>query len=157
MSRAFTKEADNETIPGLPDRSVAAGPNPVTPRGAQRIQEILRDLSERYRTDKSESLARDLRYWEARRATMEVVPLQPNQGQVGFGARVAIERRGVRQEVQIVGSDEADPKAGLLSWTSPLARAMEGAAVGETVFLDVRGAEEPISIVAIRADDERMD
>ena len=44
MSRAFTKESDNETPQPMPERPVSRGPNPVTPRGARLIEEALREI-----------------------------------------------------------------------------------------------------------------
>ena len=43
------------------------------------------------------------------------------------------------------------PPRNLISWTSPLARALEGAAVGETVELELGETLEPISLLAIRS------
>ena len=51
-----------------------------------------------------------------------------------FGLCVTIERDdGRTQNVRIVGQDEADPVKGLLSYVSPLARALLGKRVGDTV------------------------
>ena len=49
----------------------------------------------------------------------------------------------------IVGDDEADPNAGRISFSSPLARAMMDAEVGETV--DFAGKAEAIEILEIAA------
>jgi transcription elongation GreA/GreB family factor len=53
---------------------------------------------------------------------------------------------GRRQVFRIVGEDEADPKAGSVSYVSPLARALLGKRVGEVVA--VNGAE--VEIVGVR-------
>ena len=59
---------------------------------------------------------------------------------------VTIARDEGREQVwRIVGEDEADPKAGTLSHVSPLARALSGKAVGDTV----RVADGEAEIVAI--------
>lgn len=50
--------------------------------------------------------------------------------------------------VTIVGEDESDPKAGWISWTAPLARALDGAKVGDDVELEGR-RNETITILAI--------
>ena len=47
----------------------------------------------------------------------------------------------------IVGDDEADPAAGLVSWSAPLARALMGAEVGE--MLDFGGNADAIEVLAI--------
>jgi len=48
-----------------------------------------------------------------------------------------------------VGEDEAEPSAGLIAWTAPLARALQGAQAGETVDLEAGGRVEPVTVVAI--------
>jgi len=54
---------------------------------------------------------------------------------VKFGAAVAVrERDGVRRTFTIVGEDEADLKAGKISYVSPLAEALLDARVGATVL-----------------------
>ena len=71
---------------------------------------------------------------------------------VEFGARVSILLNGVAKTFQIVGDDEADPAAGLISFAGPLSRAMLGAEVGEVLpFGDVADA---IEVLDIRVDDE---
>jgi transcription elongation GreA/GreB family factor len=78
--------------------------------------------------------SRDLRYWNARRATARVVPDADDTTQVRFGGTVTIVRDdGREQTFRIVGEDEADPARGTLSHASPLARALFGKTVGEVV------------------------
>src|SRR5258706_7557515 len=48
------------------------------------------------------------------------------------------------QKFRIVGEDEADPKAGSISFASPVARLLMGKAVG-----DVAGAGQELEIIAI--------
>jgi transcription elongation GreA/GreB family factor len=52
---------------------------------------------------------------------------------------------GRTQTFTIVGEDEADPKAGTISFASPLARALMGKAVGEVAVL----GEAEVEIVGI--------
>jgi hypothetical protein len=51
----------------------------------------------------------------------------PRSRVVGFGSRATNRRAAVMSDVTIVGEDEADPPTGLIAWTAPLARALEGA------------------------------
>jgi len=51
---------------------------------------------------------------------------------------------------RIVGKDELDPKAGYISWVSPLARAMRGKAVGDVVQANTPKGEEKFEVVEIR-------
>jgi len=77
---------------------------------------------------------RDLRYWTSRRATAQVVEPPSDATEVHFGSKVTIEREdGRRQTFKIVGEDEADPAHGTLSYVSPVAQAMMGKPIGESV------------------------
>jgi transcription elongation GreA/GreB family factor len=59
---------------------------------------------------------------------------------VRFGSTVTILREDdSRQSFRIVGEDEADPAKGSLSYVSPMARALTGKGVGDTV--EVNGQE----------------
>jgi transcription elongation GreA/GreB family factor len=49
---------------------------------------------------------------------------------------------GRRQTYRIVGEDEADPAAGTVSYVSPLARALSGKSLGDTI--KVAGSEAEI-------------
>ncbi len=156
MSRAFVSEdatAANEAL--LPERPVSPGPNPVTPRGLAMIEaEIarLRALHEHSAPDAPErpAWARDLRYWRARHTTAGVVaPTAGAPEEVVFGAQVRLRREGAADVTyRIVGEDEADPSQGLLSWTSPLATALFGARVGETV--EIGGGRAPVTLAGLQ-------
>ena len=154
MSRAFTKELDDAPIPGVPDKPVSKARNLVTETGASKIEGEIASLKDRlsrasHGEDQS-SLSRDLRYWEARKASMEIVPLPQDVDHVQFGTTVTIERAGTRQEISIVGEDEADPTFGAIAWTAPLARAIDGAKVGEVIAFELPSRQEEVSIVAVR-------
>jgi transcription elongation GreA/GreB family factor len=77
-------------------------------------------------------LARDLRYWEIRKASAEVVA-PACDGSVGFGCTVTIQRNTRTQTFRIVGVDEADASRGLISFRSPLASAILGSQVGDLI------------------------
>jgi transcription elongation factor GreA len=76
----------------------------------------------------------------------------PNTGKVVFGALVELEDRGdgARVVYQIVGEDEADIRAGRISVTSPIARALVGKAEGEVVEVAAPGGTRSYEIVAVR-------
>jgi len=65
---------------------------------------------------------------EAKLSTAEIIDPStlPKDGRVVFGATVELEDQasGARLSYQIVGEDEADLKAGRISVTSPIARAL---------------------------------
>ncbi len=115
--------------------------NLVTPKGLEMIEAELARLHEEHAAahdaDDRALLAkinRDLRYWTSRRATAQVVEAPADASEVRFGSTVTIEREdGRRQTYRIVGEDEADPSLGTLSYVSPVAQALMGKPVGESV------------------------
>jgi transcription elongation factor GreA len=76
----------------------------------------------------------------------------PNTGKVVFGASVELEDQadGVRVTYQVVGEDEADIRAGRISVTSPIARALVGKSEGEVVDVAAPGGTRSYEIVAVR-------
>jgi transcription elongation GreA/GreB family factor len=75
------------------------------------------------------------------------VPAAAEPDTVQFGTEVTIVRdNGRRQAFRIVGEDEADPANGSISYVSPLARALLGKQIGDTVQAGATDAE----ITAIR-------
>jgi transcription elongation GreA/GreB family factor len=153
MSRAFVREQDEQAAEALPDRPVSAHPNLVTPEGLALIDAALSELRERQASAQRSNdraalaqIARDARYWAARRATARVVTPPDSAAEVAFGSTVTIARDdGRRQTWRIVGEDEADPSRGTLSYVSPVARALIGRKIGDVVQAGSSEAE----IVAI--------
>ncbi|HTL21667.1 MAG TPA: transcription elongation factor GreA [Steroidobacteraceae bacterium] len=76
----------------------------------------------------------------------------PNTGKVVFGASVELEDQadGAHVVYQVVGEDEADIRAGRISVTSPIARALVGKAEGEVVDVAAPGGTRSYEIVAVR-------
>lgn len=154
MSRAFVKEGDgSDAFEERPERLVSSHPNLVTEEGLAEIEAELHKAQQAYAAAQAAAdraalavAGADARYWSQRRATAELVPDPKDRNEVRFGTRVTILREdGRRQIYRIVGEDEADPAKGKLSYVSPLARALIGKALGETVHAGVGEAE----IVAI--------
>ena len=147
MSRAFVKETSESAPP--PERMVDDGPNLVTPEGMAQIEAHVARLEASLKTESNvllrETLERDLRYWTVRKASAELVP-PPSGDTVAFGSKVTIERKGRQQIFRIVGVDEADPARGLISFRSPLARAILGAGPK-----DIIEADEPLGHISICA------
>ncbi len=76
---------------------------------------------------------------------------QENIEQVFFGARVTLcDADGIECCYQIVGIDEADVGRGLISWTSPLARALLKARVGDSVRFQSPAGLREIDVIEIR-------
>jgi transcription elongation GreA/GreB family factor len=142
MSRAFTKEDDDtEAIAMIGERPVSPHRNLVTPEGLRKIDaEIARlreEFSQAEKTAERVAVAthlRDLRYWTARRETAEVSVPDPDSEVVRFGMTATIEdEEGHRRTWKIVGEDEADAAQGTVSHVSPMALALFGKGVGDTV------------------------
>ncbi|MFL5236976.1 MAG: transcription elongation factor GreA [Rhizomicrobium sp.] len=139
MSRAFVNEGT--FVQELPDRPVSEHSNLVTEHGLALIDSALeaarREHGKAQATGDREGLAkagRDLRYWSARRATAQVLSPVPGRDTAQFGNKVSIVRDdGREQTFRIVGEDEANPAEGSISHVSPLARALLGKRVGDTV------------------------
>jgi len=73
-------------------------------------------------------------------------------GKVVFGATVELIDEDTGDEItyQIVGEDEADIKAGLISVGSPIARALIGKEEGDVATVIAPGGERNLEIVAVR-------
>lgn len=147
MAVAFTKEESAETAAEtlLPDRTISPHPNLVTDAGLKalelQVQEArqayeaastIEDVNERRR--QAANPLRDLRYFVERVRTAQLVPAPASTEIVAFGSTVTFSRDDGRvQTYRIVGEDEADPKAGSISYVSPVARILMGKAVGDVV------------------------
>jgi transcription elongation GreA/GreB family factor len=140
MSRAFVKEVEQETD-DLPDRPVSTHPNFVTAEGLAAIDRTLGrfEAANKAAVAKNDPTAiaatqRELRYWNARRSTAQVIEPSADKSKVHFGTTVTVRRDdGRAQTFRIVGEDEAEPARGTISHVSPLARAVLGGKVGDTV------------------------
>ena len=146
MSRAFVKD-DNEALPSeeLPERPVNSEPNYITPAGLAKLRRKVEKLhdehvrlkgaQEDFDRPRLAQVERDLRYYQARleSAILVDVSKQPRD-EVHFGASVKTEDEGgAVHSIAIVGEDETDAAHGRVSWQSPLAKALMGAKVGDTV------------------------
>ncbi|HKU69785.1 MAG TPA: GreA/GreB family elongation factor, partial [Burkholderiales bacterium] len=79
-----------------------------------------------------------------------VDPAGQPRDEVHFGATVRmVDEGGKEHRFTIVGDDEADVSAGRISWASPLAKAMIGAKVGDTVKWLRPAGDTEVEIVAI--------
>jgi transcription elongation GreA/GreB family factor len=159
LSVAFTKEESAETASEtlLPDRPVSPHPNLVTQAGlsaldtqlqqaraAYEAAQKIEDVNERRR--QSAAPLRDMRYFADRVRTAQLVPPPSSTDVVAFGNAVTFRREDGRvQTYRIVGEDEADPKAGSMSYVSPVARALIGKSVGDEVI----AANQAIEILEI--------
>jgi transcription elongation GreA/GreB family factor len=164
MSRAFVKDSDDDLAAGeLPERPLPPHANYVTQHGLEQLQARLKELQEQHERlaplapDDSAAkqqmrvVERDLRYFNAQLERAAVVDLHGQaQDEVHFGAAVTIhDEQGREHRFTIVGDDEADVGAGKISWASPLAKAMIGARVGDTVAWRRPAGDTEVEIIAI--------
>lgn len=136
MSVAFRRESDEEHREPKFELPLPPGPNYVTARGrrliAERVATLEAQLSAAREEDARAAVARELRYWHTREVTALDAP-PPPRDEVAFGSRVRVKMGGATRVLEIVGHDEADPASGRIPFQAPLARALIGAAEGETV------------------------
>ncbi|MFO1241373.1 MAG: GreA/GreB family elongation factor [Sphingomonadaceae bacterium] len=108
--------------------------------GKKRLREIDRELG-----------------WLSRRmkAARTINPAeQPDKSRVWFGATVTIADQDDRQRVvTLVGDDEQDASAGRIGWSSPIAKALRGAAQGDMRRVTLPGGEIEYEIIQIRYPD----
>lgn len=163
MSRAFVKEPDGDDSVGeLPNLPVSQHANYVTPLGLRQLRDRLSGLEDARRKltgavdamavePQLARIARETRYLAARLAS--AIPIDPAgqpPGRIAFGLLVSLaEADDTRRTYQIVGEDEADPKAGKISWVSPLARALQDAEVGDLVTWQRPSGDMELEVLAI--------
>lgn len=162
MSRAFVREPDGDAVaddlPELPQEPI---PNRVTPQGLKDLEARQAKLEkEREKLSGSEDIVeksqlahveRDLRYIEGRLYYAELIePADQPADKVAFGAAVQVAGEdGKKHTYSIVGEDEADFDAGKVSWVSPLARALDGAGVGDIVTWKRPAGDIDLEVLAI--------
>jgi transcription elongation factor GreB len=176
MSKAFTKEDTAAPDAELEAPAIPAGSkNYISPAGFARLEAELRELVEVERPevvktvawaasngDRSENgdylygkkrlreIDRRVRFLIKRLENAEVVHSSGRDtDQVFFGARVKVKSESEVREITILGLDEVDPRRGIVSWISPIARALIKAREGDTVTLRTPAGEERLEIVAV--------
>ena len=176
MSKAFIKEDAEAPEEELEAPAIPAGSkNYISPAGFARLQAELRELVEVERPevvktvswaasngDRSENgdyiygkrrlreIDRRVRFLIKRLENAEIVQSSGRDtDQVFFGARVKVKMGGEAKEITILGLDEVDPAHGIVSWISPIAKALLKAREGDTVTLRTPGGEEKLEILEV--------
>lgn len=151
MSKAFTREDDtgrDEAPLRVREPVVPPGvPNYLTVEGEQRLRRELEHLRNGLRPEAlaialDDARERALREIDPRIEALaaklegaEVVhPPERDRDYVRFGATVVLsDTSGESRTYRVVGAGEADPANGLVSWLSPLGKALLGAREGDDV------------------------
>lgn len=174
MSRAFVKENDLEHAGiDIPERPVSQYANYVTPNGLRQLEaeadrlEKERAALKNSKDDKPQSASiiedprirqkiavidRDLRYIAARLSSAILVDNAAHSTDVVlFGATVLVEDENGREHAfNIVGEDEADIASNKVSYLSPIAKALIGRKVGDTVEWRRPIGNTPLTILKIQ-------
>ena len=177
MSRGFVKEDDAQTPPLIPPRAALppGTPNYVTPGGLEQLRAELSQLeTERTQAeanrDNDTDRTHQLSFYNGRIALLTarigsarvVNPSQQPPQEVRFGATVTLRtiapagpdkepsKAGFERAFTIVGVDEADVAAGKVAFVAPIARAVQGARLGQRVTLKLGPQQEQVEVVAVR-------
>lgn len=162
MSRAFVNEDNAAAQADQPvERQVSVQPNYVTPSGLTQLQAKvaqlqtllgeLNALGELADKQREADLQRDLRYFNQRLQSAQVVTPASSTTKVQIGSRVTFaDEHSHEQTVQLVGEDQADAAAGLINWSSPLGRALLGAQLGDEVLWQRPAGDQLIEIIRIQ-------
>ncbi len=76
---------------------------------------------------------------------------QSARNEVRFGATVDLaDEDDTHRSLTIVGDDEADASSGLIGWSSPIARALIGATIGDERIVHLPSGEKSYEVCAIR-------
>ncbi len=169
MSSAFLKNETADAPVVIPARAPLppGTTNYVTPRGLALLRDELSELEAQHsqiQTDNSEENDRmrqlallngKIGNINQRIASARVVdPGNQPRDEVRFGATVTLQTRtgkeaGKTRRFTLVGVDEADASNGLIAFTAPIARSMQGKRVGETIALRTVKGEQELIIIAI--------
>jgi transcription elongation factor GreB len=152
MSKAFTRESDDapEPTPATRPLAIPGGKNYLTPAGEKRLRAELEQLTKPEALASPESRQR-LLYLQQSLAIAVIVPAPaPPWEQVLFGATVTVrDSAGELSQYRIVGIDETDLDRDWVSWSSPVARALLKAQLGQKIKFRTPAGEQNWEITGI--------
>ena len=108
-----------------------------------------------YGRKRMREIDRELGYLSKRMKACRIVDpsQQPDRSRVFFGATVELaDEDDVRRTVTIVGDDEQDAGSGKVGWSSPIAKALRGASVGDLRIVRLPGGMKEWEVMAISYD-----
>lgn len=165
MSKAFTKEDDagDAVVPRLVSPLSPGARNYLTPAGAARLRSELAGLAEGERPallaartaeaqERLQHVEQRIAYLEQSLRTAEITPAPPPpHDTVRFGATVTVrDPRGQETDYRLVGVDETDAAGDAVSWQAPIARALLGARLGQSVEFRFPAGMTRLEVVRIR-------
>ena len=174
MSKAFTKEDDNEEeAPEIPQ---PVGSPCITREGFKKLQaefdqlwrverpkvttEVMWAAAQGDRSENAEyiygkrrlrEIDRRVRFIKKRMESVTVVETQPAQAdKIFFGATVEVQDDdGKCSRYRLIGTDEIDLKRGWISIESPIGRALLGKSVGDEAFVQRPKGETVLTVRSI--------
>lgn len=164
MSRGFVREGDQEEPVVIPQRAVLPDGvvNYVTPSGFIELKEELQGLEndfssieiedETERRREQNLIQGKINLLKERIATARPIGLKSQpQDEVRFGATVIFKNLNSNssQKITITGVDEANVAQGKISFTTPIAKALIGAQVGDTVHFKLGNEIRPLLVESI--------
>lgn len=108
-----------------------------------------------YGRKRMREIDRELAYLARRMKALRVVDPanQPDRTRVFFGAMVELaDEDDARKNLQIVGDDEQDASVGKVGWSSPIAKALKGAEIGDLRTVRLPGGVKEWEVMAISYD-----
>lgn len=91
---------------------------------------------------------------EAKLSNLQIIDVTAidAKGKIVFGSTVELldQRSGEEISYKLVGEDEADIKQGLISFASPIARALIGKNEGDEISFSAPGGEKQFEVIEIR-------
>ncbi|MEM7779225.1 MAG: GreA/GreB family elongation factor [Pseudomonadota bacterium] len=105
-----------------------------------------------YGRKRMREIDRELAYLAKRMKACRVVDpaQQPDRSRVFFGASVMLaDEDDARRTVTIVGDDEQDAGKGLVGWSSPIAKALKGASIGDLRTVRLPGGVKDWEVMEI--------
>jgi transcription elongation factor GreB len=108
-----------------------------------------------YGRKKMREIDRELAHLIKRMKALRVVDpaAQVDRSRVFFGARVTIaDEDDNQQTVTLVGDDEQDAGAGLIGWSSPMARALRGSGLGDVRIVTLPSGTREWEVLGIAYD-----
>ena len=177
MSKAFTRETDEDDVEQNVPVVPAGLKNYITPAGYQRLKDEALHLLNKERPelvkvihwaasngDRSENgdyiygkrrlreIDKRIRFLTKRLDIAVVVDpaIREETDQIFFGATVTVlSKNGDKKTYSIVGIDETDGSRGRISWISPLAKSLIKAREGDTVMVKIPRGDERLEVINV--------